>query len=140
MEAAYTTGLAEHNRVRALHMDTPPMVQGLKITVDAQAYADKLANDWKGPGTKVLVHAPQNTRPGQGENLAYNHESSPAAACVKATNQWYDEIKDYDYDNPGFSMATGHFTQVFKCLRNVRLILYPLYRPCGKTRRNSVWE
>ena len=59
MEAAYTTGLAEHNRVRALHMDTPPMVQGLKITVDAQAYADKLANDWKGPGTRVLVHAPK---------------------------------------------------------------------------------
>ena len=25
---------------------------------------------------------------------------------------WYDEIKDYDFKKPGFSSATGHFTQV----------------------------
>ena len=25
---------------------------------------------------------------------------------------WYDEVKDYNYVRPGFSMGTGHFTQV----------------------------
>ncbi|GFR71362.1 pathogenesis-related protein 1 [Elysia marginata] len=25
---------------------------------------------------------------------------------------WYDEIKDYNFDSPGFSGSTGHFTQV----------------------------
>ena len=29
-----------------------------------------------------------------------------------ATNAWYDEIKDYNWKIPGFSVKTGHFTQV----------------------------
>ena len=108
LKAASEAGLAEHNRVRALHRDTPPMIQGLEQTISAQAYAEKLVNDWKG----TLQHSANNDRPGQGENLAYNWEATPAAACKKATNQWYDEIKDYKYAKPGFAMNTGHFTQV----------------------------
>jgi hypothetical protein len=30
----------------------------------------------------------------------------------KATQSWYDEIKYYDFNRPGFSGSTGHFTQV----------------------------
>ena len=113
MKAANEAGLAEHNRVRDLHINTPSMVQGLKQTTDAQAYAEKLARDWDGKSIMtVLHHAPNKDRPGQGENLAANWESSPAAACKMATNQWYDEIKDYNYARPGFAMNTGHFTQV----------------------------
>lgn len=42
-----------------------------------------------------------------GENLAagYVGGASPVDA-------WYDEISLYNYDSPGFSEATGHFTQV----------------------------
>ena len=29
-----------------------------------------------------------------------------------ATQSWYDEIKVYNWKQPGFSMKTGHFTQV----------------------------
>ena len=25
----------------------------------------------------------------------------------RATDMWYDEIKDYDFNNPGFSQGTG---------------------------------
>lgn len=31
---------------------------------------------------------------------------------MNATSSWYDEIQDYDYSHPDFSMSTGHFTQV----------------------------
>ncbi|KAG0318144.1 Golgi-associated plant pathoproteinsis- protein 1, partial [Podila horticola] len=29
-----------------------------------------------------------------------------------AITAWYNEEKQYNYNNPGFSGATGHFTQV----------------------------
>ena len=28
------------------------------------------------------------------------------------TEMWYNEIKKYAWNNPGFSQATGHFTQL----------------------------
>lgn len=42
-----------------------------------------------------------------GENLCYT--TSNPVTCVK---NWYDEIKDYDFDKATFSPATGHFTQL----------------------------
>ncbi len=30
----------------------------------------------------------------------------------KATRAWYDEIKQYNFNQPTFSVKTGHFTQV----------------------------
>ena len=30
----------------------------------------------------------------------------------RAVDMWYEEIKDYNFGNPGFSSGTGHFTQV----------------------------
>ena len=30
----------------------------------------------------------------------------------EVVDNWYEEIRNYDYSKPGFSAATGHFTQV----------------------------
>ena len=30
----------------------------------------------------------------------------------QAVDMWYGEIKDYDFQHPGFKSNTGHFTQV----------------------------
>ena len=37
---------------------------------------------------------------------------SPPVLLRDAVRCFYDEIKLYNYDSPGFSMGTGHFTQV----------------------------
>ena len=51
-----------------------------------------------------------------GENLFKSFSSrinnDDAYFGKAATKSWYDEVKDYDYSSPGFSKATGHFTQV----------------------------
>jgi uncharacterized protein YkwD len=44
-----------------------------------------------------------------GENIFM---SNPPRSCSEAVQLWYDEIDNYDFNNQGFSMSTGHFTQV----------------------------
>ena len=88
------------------------MVQGYEQTKSAQAYAEKLVNDWEGPGTNVFKNCTSDDRQDQGQNLAYNWEPTPAAAVKRATNVWYDKIKDYNFARPGFQKGTGSFTQV----------------------------
>uniref|UniRef100_A0A0N5ALB9 SCP domain-containing protein n=1 Tax=Syphacia muris TaxID=451379 RepID=A0A0N5ALB9_9BILA len=41
-----------------------------------------------------------------GENLYAGSDSD------KAVKTWYNEKNKYDYSRPGFSSATGHFTQL----------------------------
>ena len=48
---------------------------------------------------------------GVGENLAWNSKME-TSAVREETKNWYNEVKDYNYNRPGFSMKTGHFTQV----------------------------
>ena len=31
---------------------------------------------------------------------------------VQSVDDWYNEIDDYNWNNPGFTSGTGHFTQV----------------------------
>ena len=63
-----------------------------------------------------MAHSTADERPGQGENLAMYGSSDPSdktlTTTAHATNAWYDEVKDYNFDDPGFKSGTGHFTQV----------------------------
>lgn len=55
----------------------------------------------------------------EGENL-YMSSHKPAEPCTTATKAFYGEVKYYDFDKPGFSLKTGHFTQVTR----VKMTLY----------------
>jgi len=47
-----------------------------------------------------------------GENLAFfqGYGTNPMTLFKKAVDMWYNEIVSYDFNKPGFSAATGHFT------------------------------
>jgi hypothetical protein len=47
-----------------------------------------------------------------GENLAYyqGYGTDVMTLLKKAVDDWYNEVKLYNFNNPGFSSGTGHFT------------------------------
>ncbi|KAK3785203.1 hypothetical protein RRG08_021095 [Elysia crispata] len=64
----------------------------------AQKYAAHLAM------TGEFKHSDSQSRNGAGENLAAN---SSEIDGERVTGFWYDEIKDYNWDEPGFKTDTG---------------------------------
>ncbi|CCH43924.1 hypothetical protein BN7_3479 [Wickerhamomyces ciferrii] len=84
-----------HNDKRSKHSATP-LKWDQKLTDVATSYA----NQYNCNGT--LIHSTFE----YGENLAIGYNTS---AAIEA---WYDEVQKYNFNNPGFSEATGHFTQL----------------------------
>ena len=96
--------LSEHNTVRAIH-NSPALTSNSDLAASAQSHADYMLE------TGVFRHSNQP----YGENLFLMYSQSapdPATIAAQAVNSWYEEVEDYDYNNPGFSFNTGHFTQV----------------------------
>lgn len=92
--------LDTHNEFRAKH-GAPTMKWSSKLEARAQKWANEIAN--KG----YLQHDSQKE---DGENIACMKGQELTGR--KATEMWYDEIKDYNFNKPGFNSNTGHFTQV----------------------------
>jgi pathogenesis-related protein 1 len=86
--------LNAHNNYRALH-GVPPVTWSTVIEASAQAWADTCPS-----GHSVSAY---------GENMAYASYAQTSQGCVDI---WYGEEPLYDYKNPGWNPATGHFTQV----------------------------
>lgn len=86
--------LQAHNTYRSLH-GVSPVTWSDTVAASAQAWADTCPSGHSGSG--------------YGENIAWATGNISESAVVKL---WYDEEPLYDYNNPGFSSNTGHFTQV----------------------------
>jgi len=91
--------LDTHNKLRAEH-GAPPLKWSSKLASDSEKWAKELLRNNK------LAHSSGE----YGENLAF--ASGYELTGAGATQMWYDEIKDYNFDNPGHFGGTGHFTQV----------------------------
>lgn len=81
----------------------PPLIWDATIAEFSQSWSFYLIsnNEFKHSGNHLY-----------GENLAYfqGYGTDTMALLKKAIDLWYDEITLYDFKNPGFSHATGHFT------------------------------
>jgi len=75
----------------------------MQLNKAGDAYAYKLAC------SRTLVHS---TGRDYGENLYMSTDMSKSKAdhVREACKAWYNEVKLYNYNSPGFSMQTGHFT------------------------------
>ncbi len=92
--------IAAHNAARARHC-AGPLTWSPKLAAVAQQWANALRDQ----GCKFGHSGGQ-----YGENLAAGTTGAMSPEAVVA--MWYDEVKGYSFRQPGFSMQTGHFTQV----------------------------
>ena len=90
----------EHNAVRARHC-APPLAWSPKLAAVAQAWAEHLRDHGCGF---------DHSRTQYGENLAGGSAGMLDAASI--VGMWAEERAAYDFRRGGFSMETGHFTQV----------------------------
>ena len=90
------------NNYRAKHQ-SPPIVWDDTISSFSQQWAYYLLSN------NLFQHSGSAL---YGENLAYfeGYGSDIITLLKKAVDNWYNEISLYDFNNPGFSSGTGHFT------------------------------
>jgi hypothetical protein len=99
--------LTLQNAKRSLHC-APPFTWSNTLAAAAQQWANACTRDPN--NSAVFAHSPASSRPNQGENLAWGTGSFATASS--SVERWYDEGSQYNYSAPGFSGATGHFTQM----------------------------
>ena len=98
------TALEAHNKYRRKH-HVGNLVLNEELCEIAQKYAEYMAR------TGNFAHSNGKYN---GENMGENLFACYGMRITgdMMTDDWYDEVKQYDFSNPGFVNGTGHFTQV----------------------------
>jgi hypothetical protein len=97
----FTTILNAHNAYRSQHC-AAPLAWSDELAAAAQQWANACTLDANGR------FAHDDNRGEVGENLHWGTQTTAQGAV----DSWYSEINNYDFDNPVYSSAVGHFTQV----------------------------
>ena len=111
MQPLQTTITNYINEYRARHQ-SPPLVWDNTIAAFSSqwSYTMNSKKTFQHSGTKLY-----------GENIAYlqGYGSLLETLLKRAIDLWYNEVTLYDFSNPAFSAATGHFTcLVWKSSKN----------------------
>ena len=96
--------LAAHNKYRRKH-HVGDLVLSKDLCNIAQKYAETLART----GNFAHSNGKYNGK-NMGENLFACYGMKIDGQTM--TDDWYNEVKQYNFNNPGFVSGTGHFTQV----------------------------
>ena len=109
LDAYRVASLNAQNNFRLRH-GVVALQEDVKIDASAQLYADQLA------ATNVYDHS--KNRDNTGENIYANFTLAPItlAMCldfaVQCVNYWYDQVKLYNFNTPGYTIQTGYFSQL----------------------------
>ena len=98
------SALEAHNKYRKKH-HVGNLVLSKDLCDIAQRYAETLART----GNFAHSNAKYNGK-NMGENLFACYGMKISGDGM--TEDWYNEVSQYDFNNPGFIKGTGHFTQI----------------------------
>ena len=96
--------LDAHNNYRAKH-HVGKLVLNQELCDIAQEYAEELARTGNFAHSGNSFHGDN-----MGENLFACYGMKITGKMM--TDDWYNEVKQYDFNNPGYISGTGHFTQI----------------------------
>ncbi len=98
------SALDAHNNYRAKH-HVGKLVLNQELCDIAQKYAEELAR------TGNFAHSGNSFHDdNMGENLFACYGMKITGKMM--TDDWYNEVKQYNFNNPGYISGTGHFTQI----------------------------
>ena len=88
------------NNYRSKHQ-SPPLLWDNTIKLFSQSWSYYMSS------SNLFQHS---NSPIYGENISYfeGFGTDPMTLLRAAVDGWYNEISFYDFNNPGFSDATGH--------------------------------
>jgi hypothetical protein len=85
-------------------MQSPPLAWSTSIAASATRHAQRCT--WQ--------HSSSQDRNGYGENLYFSKGMDVPTIGARASKEWYEEVKDYNFGSPGqalrYGAMIGHFT------------------------------
>lgn len=103
----FTEILNAHNRYRSKHC-APALTWSPELAKGAQEWANACTPDPQFPDRFAHSKEAWTDANGYGENLYWGTN----ATANDAVDWWYNEVNQYNFDNPVFSNSVGHFTQL----------------------------